>query len=72
MCEEGWCVGLRKKGAAWGRWETSEYLGGIEKRGGKTKILERGGGGQAGSSVGALKRGGGGGGWSSLTKYVIT
>ena len=54
MCKEGWCVGLRKKGAAWGWGEMSEYLGGIEKMRGETKILEREGErGQAGSSEGA-------------------
>ena len=74
MCKEGWCVGLRKKGAAWGWGEVSEYLGGIEKMRGETKILEREGErGQAGSSEGALKSGGRGvaGVFLQICHYII-
>ena len=52
----------------------SEYLGGIEKMRGETKILEREGErGQAGSSEGALKNGGRGvaGVFLQICHYII-
>ena len=51
-------------------WNTLKESG-KEKRGGKTKILERGGG-QAGSKGGCLKKGGGGAGIPLQTMILWT
>ena len=57
MWKEGWCVGLGQEGVHEGGgtvWNTLRG-GGIEKRGGETKILKRAS--KLGLGVGALKRG---------------
>ena len=61
MGKEGGCVGLGQEGLREGGgtvWNTLKG-GGKKKRGGKTKILKRGG--KLGQGVSALKKGGGGG-----------
>ena len=60
MCKEGWCVRLGPEGGSLHNvggtvWNTLKG-GGIEKRGGESKIIKRG---KAGSRVGCIKKGGG-------------
>ena len=59
MSKEGWCVGLGQEGLREGGGNCLKHLKRWweKKRGGKTKILKRGG--KLGQGVGALKRGGG-------------
>ena len=65
MSKEGWCVALGQEGLREGGGNCLKHLKRWweKKRGGKTKILKRGG--KLGQGVGALKRGS----WDPLMNY---
>ena len=73
MCKEGWCVRLGPEGGSLHNiggtvWNTLKG-GGIEKRGGESKILKRG---KAGSRVGCIKKEGGLKPPKKLSCYTLT